>query len=174
MVPATVKYMSGVRGGIYHKSGPFEFEEFELKQNNVNYTLDLQTVISSQAIYAGLFRRSITNVSIDAQKYGKRGNSAGSEIYFDAMLFVNNSFKSAMTEAVPSLKPGDDVDDAVKAYKQQGILGFRTGYRIYQIAPQSETGKKFGMCGTFELGYRPYHGFFINAGLGMTLVKNRP
>lgn len=174
MVPATVKYMAGPRLGIYHRTSPMEFDDLNFNQNNNNYTLNLRTVYGTQAVYAGLFRRSIKNVSVDVEKYGKRGNSGGVEIYFDALLFINSSFKSAMSSTAPNISSGEDVKQVVKDNTKQGIFGFRAGYRIYQVAPKSETGKRFGMCGTFEVGYKPYHGFFANAGLGMTLVKKRP
>lgn len=172
-IPAEVKTMSGFRGGINHKSGPMNFEIDGLFAEDVK--IDLQTKISSQALYAGLFTRKIRNIVIKDPIFGRSGNSSGQEFYVDGLFFLSNKFTSLASGKEPNIKPGgENVSDTVKNNTAQGILGFRAGYKIYQVAPKSETGKKFGMAAGGEFGYRPYQGWFITASLGITIGKRRP
>lgn len=172
-IPATVKTMSGIRGGVYHKSSPMGFEKEGLGTKDV--LIDMETSISSQAIYGGLFTRKLRNVVISTDQYGQRINSLGTEVYLDGMLFVSNRFTSvANSDANKGIPGGLNVTDTIKANSNQGLWGIRVGYKKYQIAPKSEIGKRFGMSATFELGYRPFHGVFMNAGIGLTIIKRRP
>jgi hypothetical protein len=173
MVPAIVKNMNGVRAGLYHKSSPMAFEANGSFAKDVK--IDMETNISSQAIYGGLFTRKLRNIVINTEQYGRCINSLGTEVYFDVMLFVNNRFTSVAGTGNFNPTPGGvNVSDTIKNNTKQGVLGFRLGYKKYQIAPKSEIGKKFGMSATAEIGYRPFHGIFLNAGIGMTIGKRRP
>lgn len=172
-IPAEVKIMNGFRGGINHKSGPMGFEIDGLFAKDVK--IDMQTKISSQAIYAGIFSRKIRNVVIKDPVYGRSFHSLGREFYFDGLFFVSNRFSSLDKGRKPNIiKGGINVSDTVKNNTAQGFLGFRAGYKMYQVAPKSEIGKKFGMAAGGEFGYRPYQGWFITATLGITIGKKRP
>lgn len=173
MVPALVKSMNGARGGIYHKSSPLILEANSSFAKDVK--IDMEASISSQAVYAGFFTRKIRNIVIDTEQYGTCFNSLGNEIYLDAMFFISNKFQTVEnSNSRPPIKGGINISDTVKNNSKQGIFGIRMGYKKYQIAPKSEIGKRFGMSATFEMGYRPYHGIFMNAGIGITIGKRRP
>lgn len=172
MVPALVKSMSGIRGGIYHKSSPLTLEANSSFAKDVK--IDMEASISSQAVYAGIFTRKLRNIVINTEQYGTCFNSLGNELYLDAMLFISNKFISVENSNTrPPIQGGINITDTVKNNSKQGIFGIRMGYKKYQIAPKSEIGKRFGMSATFEMGYRPYHGIFMNAGIGMTIGKKR-
>lgn len=162
MVPSQVYRQFGVRGGYYHKSGPYNFDAFDEFPFDFDYAK-----ISTNGLYAGLFLRKMINIFIDTEEYGVCFNSAGSDLYFDVMLLPGQSF----TNLEPLDAGSVDISDDVKGALDEGTLGFRLGYKIYQMEKKTKTGKKFGMSGMFEAGRTPYQGWFVNAGIGITLAK---
>ena len=71
------------------------------------------------------------------------------------------------TEAVPR---GQLVGcDAAKEAIGSLPLGFRIGYSGFQIEKKQWTDKRFGMSYNFETGYRPYIGWYVSGGIGLTL-----
>jgi len=161
MTPANHLKRFGLRGGIYGKSGPFNFDDYADGQN---FSEVEETKISSYGIYGGLTFRRIINIIIKDDAYGQSFNSAGRDLYIDGLFVPINRFKDLNAE-------GALVTDEVKSFRSQMPFGFRLGYRIFQVEKKTFTGKKFGMCGIGEAGYKPYQGWFISAGFGLTLVK---
>lgn len=171
-MPAKRMLKLGVRGGIYYKSGPFNFGDYK----DDDLTIQLpgtfvteETKISSFGIYAGLLARKIRNVIIKDKQFGRSFNSGGVDIYFDALIVPVNNFKD-LQDGIAE----DDVNvtEEVKSYKSVVPIGFRLGYTIYATEKKEFIGKKFGFAGFGELGYKPYQGVFITAGIGVTIVKS--
>ncbi len=161
-IPAIHRKRMGVRGGLYSKSGPFNFEAYSGDLDNMEIK---ETKIASYGIYGGLNFRNITNIIIKDDIYGRSMNSAGRDIYVDAIFVPINRFKDLNND-------GENVSETIKGLKNTSPIGFRLGYRMYQVEKKSFTGKKFGICGIGEFGYKPYQGWFLTAGFGVTLVKN--
>lgn len=161
MVPAKHIKRFGLRGGIYHKSGPFNFDDYTGGEQSVGIE---QTKISSMGIYSGLTFRNITNIIIKDDKFGRSLNSAGRDVYFDALIIPVNRFKDLNAEKAL-------VSETVKDVKTTSPIGFRIGFRLYQVEKKEMTLKKFGIAGIGEFGYKPYQGWFLTAGFGLTLVK---
>lgn len=163
-IEAPVKHMKrfGVRGGLYSKTGPFNFKEYSGDDGSSSIE---QTKISSFGIYAGVNFRSISNFIIKDDVYGRSFNSGGRDIYFEGLFVPVNRFKDLNNNNA-------NVSETVRDFKTTLPVGFRIGYRTYQVEKKEFTGKKFGMCGIGEFGYKPYQGWFLTAGFGLTLVKN--
>ncbi len=161
-VPATVRKRFGLRGGLYSKSGPFNYESYT---DSEFFDGLAETKISSFGLYGGIISRSITNIIIKDDVYGRSMTSAGADFYLDALFVPVNRFKDLNDD-------GNNVTDVVKDYKSVMPFGFRVGYRTFQVEKKDFTGKKFGICGIGEFGYKPYQGWFITAGFGVTLVKH--
>jgi hypothetical protein len=146
-VPATVRKKSGIEGGAIVKRNAFEF-------------LDTDNLLAhtSIGIYAGILSRKITNIVIYDDNYGNSFRSFGSDIFFDALILPVNTFKSVET-------------GLTEKHKSQPF-GFRCGYRLYQVEKKEFTGKKFGISGTASFGYRPFQGWNLSAGIGISILKH--
>ncbi len=170
-IPAKRKVSLGVRGGLYYKSGPFNYRDYAYDANALSYPFE-ETRITSTGLYAGLIRRSVTNIAIRDDKFGKSINSRGFDLLFDVMLVPVNTFKNLDDEVADDER---NVTQEVKDYDGPGgsnsPLGFRVGYKLYQVEKKKITGKKFGISSTFYAGYKPFQGWFIQGGLSVTLVK---
>ena len=66
---------------------------------------------------------------------------------------------------------GNDITDVVTSLTKQSPLGARIGIKLFQIDPKAKTNKTFGMCYMFETGIKPYTGFFLQGGIGLTIIK---
>lgn len=155
-VPGQVIRYRGLRVGVINKSIGFNLDELSKKYgspgDNHNYY--------SLALYGGLMKKSLKNLSIQVEGEGKKGSSCADEIFFDA------------TFNAVSLWDGDPVfSKTVKTAVNQLPFGFRFGWNRYQIAPKSETGKRFGGSGHFEFGWRPYQGWYVAGSISLTLIK---
>ena len=146
-VPATVRKKSGIEGGAIVKRNAFEF-------------LDTDNLLAhtSIGIYAGILSRKITNIVIYDDNYGNSFRSFGSDLFFDALILPVNTFKSVET-------------GLTEKHKSQPF-GFRCGYRLYQVEKKEFTGKKFGISGTASFGYRPFLGWNLSAGIGISILKH--
>ena len=146
-VPATVRKKSGIEGGAIVKRNAFEF-------------LDTDNLLAhtSIGIYAGILSRKITNIVIYDDNYGNSFRSFGSDLFFDALILPVNTFKSVET-------------GLTEKHKSQPF-GFRCGYRLYQVEKKEFTGKKFGISGTASFGYRPFQGWNLSAGIGISILKH--
>lgn len=162
MVPATIGKRFGFRAGVYTKSGPFNFDDYAGEDITTPFE---QTKISSFGGYGGITSRRITNIIIKDKDYGRSFTSIGRDIYLDALIVPINRFKDLNDN-------GAVVSQTVHAFKTTSPIGFRLGYRTFQVEKKEFTGKKFGVCGAGEIGYKPYQGWFITAGLGITLIKH--
>lgn len=171
-IPAKRKVSLALRGGLYQKYGPFNYGDYA-EDDNVLIPPFEETSISSLGIYAGLLRRSITNIAIRDDKYGKSINSGGTDLIFDVLFVPVNTWKS-LRDAVAA-EEGENVTQQVKDFDGPGgsnsPIGFRLGYKTFQVEKKKVTGKKFGISGTFYIGYKPYQGWFVQGGFGITIVK---
>lgn len=163
MAPAQHIKRFGLRGGIYSKSGPFNYNEYTDGENLSGIE---ETKITSMGIYSGLTFRNITNIIIKDDMFGRSMNSIGRDIYFDALIVPVNRFKDLNAE-------GSIVTETVKDFAAVSPFGFRLGFKTYQVEKRDMTKKKFGMSSMGEMGYKPYQGWFITAGIGVTLVKRQ-
>lgn len=160
LIPSEKKKLTMVRGGIYRKS---HGNSMRYLGDEYNYSNNPEYVkFTTAGIYAGLNFRTLTSIFIDTQKYGIQYNSLGRDIYIDILLLPVNKFHNL---------DGGDITKEVKQYTSAGSIGFRAGYKLFQIDKRTKTGKMFGLCGNFEGGMRPYTGFFLSSGIGITFVK---
>ncbi len=154
-----------LRGGFYHLSSPITTDEVR-DANDMDIFADNVGRASVNGLYTGIGFRSFTNVFIKTENLGTQFNSRGRLIYIDA-IFAGTSISD----------PYEDVsvlafnEDAAKEAIGSLPMGFRVGMNTFQIEKKARTGKKFGMSTQFEAGYRPYIGWYVSGGLGLTLVK---
>ncbi|MGB3948091.1 MAG: hypothetical protein WBM13_08900 [Bacteroidia bacterium] len=169
-VPAKIQKRFGVRAGLYQKSGPFNFRDFS-KDPKDNFAVEPPfeyTKYSSFGLYGGLMWRRISNIIIKDPKYGQSGTSGATDIYMEAMVIPVNKFTALEQEYT-----GDkNVTSMVHNVGKESPIGFRIGFKKYQVEKKAVTGRKFGRAGIAEFGYRPYIGWFANAGVAITLVKS--
>lgn len=159
-IPSDKRIQLLARGGFYLKNNG----------NNMRFIDDDWVLngnpefakLSSVGVYLGLNLRSLTSIFVDTEEYGVQFASIGKDLYFDVLILPSNTFTDL---------DGNDITDTVKDYKSGGPVGFKAGYKLFQIDPFEKTGKRFGLCATFEGGMRPYTGFFVNAGIGLTFIK---
>jgi hypothetical protein len=163
-VPGTRLKFHGVHSGLMFKRTGFDLSDLlkeidNKKLEHTNYT--------TAGIYAGYIYRQLTNLVIDAEGYGKRFHSVAREFYVDVTYNPINSFQK-LTENPLEEKL---YNTTVKDLADQNPIGFKIGWRTFQIAPRSVTGKRFGGSGAFEAGIRPYLGWFVSGSIGLTLLK---
>lgn len=164
-VPAQVRRMFGARGGLYRRSGSHSLDVDNLAdglQAELGFTY---THHRTTGFYAGIFRRKITNLVIQTDTDGRCMNSAGRDFGLDLLVLPVNTFRDPVN--------GDaDVSASTKAVVERGFpVGARAFWSLFQVAPREQTGKHFGLCGTGEVGYMPYTGFYIQATFGLTIIK---
>lgn len=154
-----------LRGGYYHLSSPVTVEDLK-DANDLDIFADDLGKASVNGLYAGFGIRTFTNVFVNTNQFGEQFNSKGRLIYVDAIL-------GGSTLTDPYEDPVTLVFDEEAAKEAIGSLplGFRIGINTYQIEKKARTGKKFGMATSYEVGYRPYIGWYLSGGLGITLVK---
>lgn len=167
MVPGTYHSYTGFRGGIYSKSNLYIFSPDMLGINSYD---DHTGKMSSAGIYAGVIKRTLHTLVVNTDQYGQCSNSLGVDVYADAFILPVNKFKSYGPNG-DSASTAVDESTFIKDHLGKNPIGFRVGLRGYQIAPKSDTDKKFGMSYTFEAGMKPYLGIFFNCGIGITIVK---
>lgn len=163
MIPATVAKYRGVRAGFYTKVTPFNAQDYFGDVYEPTYE---HLKISSVGVYGGFISRTIKNIIIEDPQYGRSINSIGRDFFLEALFVPVNKFKNVDPDV-----PLTDVTADFKANGKRLPIGFRMGYNLYQTEVKTFTGKKFGMCGTAEFGLKPYQGWFLNAGVGITLLK---
>lgn len=152
LIPSKKKKLFMVRGGLYRKS-----------HGNINFIDDLEFIkVTTGGIYAGLNFRTLTSIFIDTKEYGVQYNSLGRDVYLDVLYLPINRFHNL---------DGDDITKNIRQSEKSGPFGFRVGYKLFQIDKRAKTGKMFGLCGNFEAGIRPFTGYFISSGIGITFVK---
>lgn len=159
-IPAEKRRQYLLRGGFYRKStgNSLEYlEEFKDLNNNSNF-VNYKTA----GLYAGIGIRTLTSLFVKTDTYGNQFNSAGRDVYFDLMVLPSNKWEDMS---------GNDVTDVVTSLTKQSPLGARIGIKLFQIDPKAKTNKTFGMCYMFETGIKPYTGFFLQGGIGLTIIK---
>lgn len=159
-LPSNQRKIKALRGGICSKthgnSMRYLGDAYNLS-NNPEYVK-----FNSFGFYAGINARTITSIFVDTKQFGVQFNSIGRDVYLDLLVIPSNKFHDLN---------GNEITKTIKQYTSSGPLGFRLGYKMFQIDKRVKTGKMFGMSATFEAGVRPYTGIFMNAGIGLTLFK---
>lgn len=163
-IPAKNQKELLVRGGFYHQSGPYGKDEPifgdypEITAGQSDYAR-----ISTNGVYAGLALRTINNVFIKTNTHGNQMNSIAKIWFLDALI-LGNTFTDFGFDT--------DITEAVKAAREPVLpIGFRLGFTKHQIEKKTYTDKKFGLAQTYEIGYRPYQGFYTGVSLSITFVK---
>jgi hypothetical protein len=150
-VPATIAYKLGVQGGVHFRSSPYGAEVGDLNMTNTG-------------IYAGAVLRRSNSVKIQLAKNNNTiSNSANYDFFADALILPFNTFKYSDNRT--SITDADR--DIIKAFP----IGFRAGCRLYQADVKANTGRRLGICYTSSFGHKPYQGWFLEFGLGITLLK---
>lgn len=164
MVPAHRRVMTGLRGGLITKSGPYSIsDKDDLFPSVIEGNLHLQ----NSGVYLGLLRRSLRNVYVDVEGYGINYNSAGFDFFADILLMPGSSMEVLSLDASDATLNATKIEEVL----DESSLGFRVGFSMYQAAPKAQTGKMFGFAGKVEAGIRPYQGIYVAGGLSITLVK---
>lgn len=168
-VPAKQQSRFGVRAGLFQKSGPFNFRDYsDDPKDNFDLPPAFEHVkYNSVGIYGGLMWRKISNIILNTTQYGKCGTSGGTDYYLEALFIPVTHFSNLD----PEYTADKNVTSIVKGLGTESPIGFRMGFKKYQVEKKAVTGKKFGRAGMGEFGYRPYIGWFMNAGVAITLVK---
>lgn len=160
LIPSDQKKIFHVRGGFMSKS---HGNNMRYLGDEYNFSENPEFVkYSNSGLYAGIGLRTLRSIFIDSKEFGVQFNSIGKDIYLDVLVLPAARFKDL---------DGADVTEEIKKYTSSGAIGFRLGYKLFQIDKRVKTGKTFGMSGNFEAGIRPYTGIFLNAGIGLTIIK---
>lgn len=165
MVEALNKRDYLVRAGFYHLSSPITVDEVK-DANDQDIFADGIGQASINGLYAGIAMRTFRNVFIETNQFGDQFNSAGRTLYAD-LIFAGTSISDPYEDAATLAFNEDAAKEAIGSLP----LGFRVGLSTYQIEKKARTDKKFGMSTNYEVGYRPYLGWYLSAGLGFTLIK---
>ncbi|MFT5821921.1 MAG: hypothetical protein ACI8ZM_003177 [Crocinitomix sp.] len=130
---------------------------FIFKRNPIKVSGD--TLIAGQnrgGLYAGINFSSFKNVAAKVDGYGKRRESGTLAIYADLIFMPMHSISSLNTPPV-----GD-----------YGALGYRVGFSIFESESASDGGGAT-ITQNFQIGKRPYSGFFLTYGIGVSIaIKN--
>lgn len=161
LVPSDKKKYLMARGGAYFKR--FGMSTTHISDKDESFAGPDYIAYNSAGIYAGINLRTITSLFIETDEYGVQFNSIGQDLYADVLILPVNTFTDTET--------GESASDVIKNATKSFPVGFRAGYKLFQVDKRAKTGKTFGMSATAEVGYKPYAGFTLAAGIGMTFVK---
>lgn len=164
MVPGTKLKFHGLHVGAMYKKTGFDLQDLmkdwdDPKLEHTNYT--------STGIYAGYVMRQLTNLIVNVDGYGKRFHSVAREFYVDFTYHPMNNFQKLSKNPLDE----SDYNKQIKTSLNESPIGYKIGWRTFQIAPKSVTDKRFGLSGAFEAGRRPYLGWFIAGSVGLTIIK---
>lgn len=166
-VPGTKRRKTGLRGGVYWMNTAIDFGDLRtvgeanqfpvyavsktdskdtLKFGTYGDRVDGSSIYSGNSmnnvvsLFGGISFQSITNLYIRADGYGKRKNSAMSDIYIEGMF-------------APVIAVSDVVTKGGKVWNLEAREKTHWGWRFgwYYKAPSN----KFGICYKSEFGVRP-------------------
>jgi hypothetical protein len=149
-----VKRLIGYRGGLYFKNDLYRYRSFDrayVNQFNIG-------------AYAGMQTTNIRNLVIDIANNGLRSHAFGQSFYADVLILPYNPYYS-----IDKRYTTEQIKNAIT--EKMLPLGCRIGYRYFQSAPKSVSGKKYGLGINGEMGLRPYHGFYISGGVAIALSR---
>lgn len=135
-----------INGQVVVLTDPNNFE-------TVNYT------VNTFGIYGGLSYKSICNIIIDAESWGKKGRSVLSDFYADVLFAPLVSYAIKPNSKQAYLK---DADLNISENKPN-YLGWRFGW-------QAALGRKVAFTTKMEIGQQPGNKsetFFVNFGIGI-------
>ncbi|MES2381405.1 MAG: hypothetical protein V4538_10225 [Bacteroidota bacterium] len=135
-----------INGQVVVLTDPNNFE-------TVNYT------VNTFGIYGGLSYKSICNIIIDAESWGKKGRSVLSDFYADVLFCPLVSYDIKPNSNQAYLKDADlNISENKPSY-----LGWRFGW-------QAALGRKVAFTTKMEIGQQPGNRsetFFVNLGIGI-------
>jgi hypothetical protein len=190
-IPATVKKMFGVEGGLNYNRRAIGFEDeshamYKYESMDGQTTLPIPSVGSSNtqptgeaykpqsmtniaSVFGGIHLRTVTNVSISAKGSGWKSNHTVTDFYIDAML----------APVIPIAHVIDNSGVEWKIKPEKGAirnLGWRVGY----VHHNSEN--TVGFQYNFEFGQKPgpkmgddlmSSGAYISLGFGLTIGSDK-
>ncbi len=159
-IPAERRIIRGIRAGMISKRGPYNIEDIE-------GIISAEASLSSSGFYFGLLQKTLSNVFVNVDGWGRQFNSIGRDLAIDLLIFPNQNISIAQLEG--TALSAAQIEERLDA----GSLGWRFVYDLYQIEKNSKTGKNFGSTFRFECGSKPYQGFYFGGSWGMTLIKGQ-
>jgi hypothetical protein len=178
MVPAKFRRILAARGGVQYfynnvatdngaqNTRVGNDDDMKAKLNGkVDYLVDptnfetINYTVNTFGMYAGISYKSIVNVLINADDWGKKGTSRNNDFYFDALFCPLVSYTIKPNERQAYLKDADiNIPENSPKY-----LGWRFGWQMFM-------GKKVLFTVKAEAGQQPGNKsdtFFMNMGLGI-------
>lgn len=182
-VPATFRRIFSVRGGLQTYHDICDLSSMPNEDDNVMYYKDangnkqqaidktsfesMYYTVDAIGFYGGISYKSIVNVIINAEGYGKRSRSIGSDFYLDALFTPVVNY---------TLKPNDKQMAAFKnadiniSENKRNYFGWRFGWQAYM-------GRHIAFTSKFEVGQQPgnYKGnWYVSCGIGIGLGAHIP
>ncbi len=190
-IPATVKKLFGVEGGLYYNRRAIGFGDnshtmYKYQSMDGLTTLPIpgvggtgtqpageaykpQSMANMASLYGGIHYRTVTNVSISAKGSGWKSNHTVTDFYVDAML--------APVVSIANVIDINGVEWKIKPEKGAiRNLGWRLGY----VHHNSEN--TVGFQYSFEFGQKPgpklgdellSSGAYVSFGFGLTIGSNK-
>lgn len=158
----------GIRGGLaYRTSGGDQ----KLDDGTVSGLGRVIYKNTQAGIYAGAVIRTRKNTVVKTDQYGYSENIKTVELFADILLLPisnNSEFNYSRNNDYYDF----DNDFIKENEASAGVLGFRIGGKIHtEVGKDDISGKKLPAASKLEVGFRPYHGFYFNFGLGLTIVR---
>lgn len=175
-VPASFRRIFSVRGGIQTYHDICDLSSIPDKDDNVMYYKDangnkqqaidkssfesMYYTVDAVGFYAGISYKSIVNVMINAEGYGKRSRCIANDFYLDALLTPSVTY---------TLKPNDKQMAAFKdadiniSENKRNYFGWRFGWQAFM-------GRHVAFTSKFEVGQQPgnYNGnWYVSCGIGL-------
>lgn len=138
-IPGTKLNQLAARSGIIYKRNPYATGGKIQAQNRTG-------------IYAGFNYTISKNLAADVQGYGRRRETGAHAFYADIILAPKHSIS----------------DISVEPTSEKGALGYRFGYEVFETE-SADNGGGASLAYTLQFGSRPYSGFFITFGIGLSL-----
>lgn len=161
-VPIRVRRELIVRGGYCGYSSPYSDGGLGNSFPDTDVFSESYGRLSSQGVYLGIGMRTIKNAFLNVSGYGEKHES-GAEIVTLDILLLHHSVTDPFT--------GDNVTDLMKPYRKHGNVGVRLTYTAYEIEKRSRTHDLLGFALPFEIGWKPYMGFYLGGGMSVTIIN---
>ncbi|MGV3630585.1 MAG: hypothetical protein ACO1O6_05245 [Bacteroidota bacterium] len=150
-VPATIQRSFGLRAGL---NMVHEGLGATVKAHEVASDMDL--VVNTVGIYAGVLMTSAVNVKSHTQEYGIKSSGFVRRNYLDVLINPVNKITNP---------DGTDFTGNIK----KGIIGFRLGVQFLQPEPKKITGT--AAYHKLEIGSRPIDGYYATYTIGFNFKR---
>lgn len=138
-IPGTKLNQIAGRGGIIYKRNPYSHSGEIRAQNRTG-------------IYGGLNYIVSKNLAAKVQGYGRRRETGAHAFYADIILAPMHSIS----------------DINLSPTSKKGAFGYRLGFEMFETETDSNGGGA-SLAYALQVGSRPYSGFFITFGIGLSL-----